>query len=288
MKYSLLIFLLFFCLGVSAQRQKKVEGTYTYYATDSQTPAQVKYYALQYARAEAIANVFGTKVSVISTMTIDGGKDHFSQVSENNVGGVWLKDTEPPIYELGAGLDGKNGYSITCTVKGIVREKKTSTVQCTSKVFCNGFERHQERDVFYAGEDFFMKFLSPVDGYLVIYNYNCNDNVVYSALPCDGDASGNFEVKANKEYRLFVRSDRNGVLESEYKMDTSGADMELSIMYVIFSPNKFYKAPDHDGDDVRLRNLEFADFEKWLGKLRSADDDVSVTMIPIEVRRAKN
>lgn len=288
MKYLLLIILLFFCLGVSAQRQKRVEGSYTYYATDSQTPAQVKYYALQYARAEAIAKVFGTKVSVISTMTIDGGKDHFSQVSENNVGGVWLRDTEAPNYVHGAGLDGKNGYSITCMVKGVVREKNTSTVQCVSKVFNGGFETHQERDVFYSGDNFFMKFVSPIDGYLVIYNYNPDDKVVNTALPCDGDASGNFEVKANKEYRLFVKSDRNGVVESEYKMDTSGGDMELSVMYVVFSPNKFYKAPDRDGDDVRLRNMDFADFEKWLGKLRSTDDDVSVTMIPIEVRRGRN
>lgn len=287
-KHLLLISLIsLFSFSVNAQREERASASFTYYAHDSQSLAEAKYLALQMAQRDAISKVFGTNLTAQSNTILDNGGEHFAMVAENQVRAVWLRDITEPQYVQGLGADGEHGYSITCTVEGMIRELKSSLVECQTRVYNGGFGRGNERTDFRKGDKVFMSFQTPIDGFLAVYCYNCDADEVGCALPYERQHDGIYRVKANHPYQLFSKKAARGkedyAFVQEYAMHTD-APMELNVLYVIFSPNKFYKATDEDGDSVRLRNLSYSDFNRWLCKRRTEDPEMSVTQIPLTIK----
>lgn len=280
-----IIIMFFLCaIGCMAQRKAKVQGEYIYYAQEGQTLGQVKMLAQQLAQAEAIANEFGMGVESRALLVKNSKDEHFTQFSDTEVNGVWLKDLDAPQYET---IPWKDGFAVKCTVHGLVREITTSATDYRARVLCNGFDHNHERTDFKEGDDLFLSFTSPTDGFLAVYLMDA-ENTALCMLPYYNQHDGIYRIEANREYRLFSETEAKGTKDAAYVEEytmTANGDIETNLLYVIFSPNKFYKAADHQGEGNQLRSLTYEEFNKWLGSCYSKDKDLTVSKYIISIEK---
>ena len=118
----------------------------------------------------------------------------------------------------------------------------------------------------------FLSFKSPVPGYVAVYMY-CSDGV-FRLLPDYASDKGSYSVKGGRKYIFFKEE-----AAAQYVLTCDGAS-EANRIYVIFSPNNFYRANDNAADG-EIPVLSFEDFNKWLGKCRRHDREMTVKSIDI-------
>ena len=265
-------------LSALAQKVKRVEGEYTYVAPKNVTQEYAVNYAIEQARKTAIANEFGTLVSQTSTTRIENvdgqSKANVTLIGENELNGIWLEDIEEPVVRQEF-ID--NTFVVTAKVRGKARERSLAEVEFNYTILRNGKDdRRNESDQFRSGDDMYLSFQSPVDGYVAVYLVDADDQA-FCLLPYRGQREGIYRVKANQRY-LFFSSQEAPVEEQavvdEYQMTCERSD-ETNRIYVVFSPNEFTKAVDESADSQLPRQLSFEDFQKWLSKCRIADKRMS-------------
>lgn len=275
----LIAILSFFCvLGLCAQKTTKVKKTVVYHAELHQSVEQAKQMAVEYAKVEAINSVFGAQVKSQSSQYMEKSNekevDEFVHFSTTQVRGRWIQDIKPASFDRIWEED--NMLNVTVTVEGQVREITTSPIPCRVRVLCDGTDADNERTDFRNGNNLYLSFASPVDGYLVVYLVDAQHDA-YCALPYYGQSIGAYPIEANHEYLFFDPSRANAQdrpYVEGYKLDTAG-DRETDLLYVIFSPNKFTKAIDRAGDPKRPRVLSWDEFHKWLSHCLNYDDEMT-------------
>ena len=277
-----LLFSVCFMMGMSlvavAQKTERVTATYTYYAPEEVSIAEARRVALQRAQLQAIADAFGTIVTQTNATTVknENGKSDVSLLSlgASEVKGEWLRTDGEPEYEI-AYEDGM--LAVTVRVKGVIREIVNAAVDFQARVLCNGTEDRFEQDRFRNGDDLYLSFQSPVDGYLTVYLLDA-EGTAYCLLPYRGDTGGRVAVKGNRRYVFFsvddVPAGEQGMVD-EYLM-TCGNWKELNQIYVIFSPQLFTKAVDYAGEGVQPRELPYEEFQQWLFNCRKQDREMRV------------
>ena len=277
-----LLFSVCFMMGMSlvavAQKTERVTATYTYYAPEHVSIEEARRVALQRAQLQAIADAFGTIVTQTNATTVknENGKSDVSLLSlgASEVKGEWLRTDGEPEYEI-AYEDGM--LAVTVRVKGVIREIVNAAVDFQARVLCNGTEDRFERDVFRDGDDLYLSFQSPVDGYLTVYLLDA-EGTAYCLLPYRGDTGGRVAVKGNRRYVFFsvddVPAGERGMVD-EYVM-TCGNGKELNQIYVIFSPQLFTKAVDYAGEGLQPRELPYEEFQQWLFNCRKQDREMRV------------
>lgn len=277
-----LLFSVCFILGMSlvavAQKTERVTATYTYYAPEHVSIEEARRVALQRAQLQAIADAFGTIVTQTNATTVknENGKSDVSLLSlgASEVKGEWLRTDGEPEYEI-AYEDGM--LAVTVRVKGVIREIVNAAVDFQARVLCNGTEDRFEQDRFRNGDDLYLSFQSPVDGYLTVYLLDA-EGTAYCLLPYRGDTGGRVAVKGNRRYVFFsvddVPAGEQGMVD-EYVM-TCGNREELNQIYVIFSPQLFTKAVDYAGEGVQPRELPYEEFQQWLFNCRKQDREMRV------------
>ena len=277
-----LLFSVCFILGMSlvavAQKTERVTATYTYYAPEHVSIEEARRVALQRAQLQAIADAFGTIVTQTNATTVknENGKSDVSLLSlgASEVKGEWLRTDGEPEYEI-AYEDGM--LAVTVRVKGVIREIVNAAVDFQARVLCNGTEDRFEQDRFRNGDDLYLSFQSPVDGYLTVYLLDA-EGTAYCLLPYRGDTGGRVAVKGNRRYVFFsvddVLAEERGMVD-EYVM-TCGNREELNQIYVIFSPQLFTKAVDYAGEGVQPRELPYEEFQQWLFNCRKQDREMRV------------
>ena len=277
-----LLFSVCFMMGMSlvavAQKTERVTATYTYYAPEEVSIAEARRVALQRAQLQAIADAFGTIVTQTNATTVrnENGKSDVSLLSlgASEVKGEWLRTDGEPEYEI-AYEDGM--LAVTVRVKGVIREIVNAAVDFQARVLCNGTEDRFEQDRFRNGDDLYLSFQSPVDGYLTVYLLDA-EGTAYCLLPYRGDTGGRVAVKGNRRYVFFsvddVSAEERGMVD-EYVM-TCGNREELNQIYVIFSPQLFTKAVDYAGEGVQPRELPYEEFQQWLFNCRKQDREMRV------------
>lgn len=277
-----LLFSVCFILGMSlvavAQKTERVTATYTYYAPEHVSIEEARRVALQRAQLQAIADAFGTIVTQTNATTVrnENGKSDVSLLSlgASEVKGEWLRTDGEPEYEI-AYEDGM--LAVTVRVKGVIREIVNAAVDFQARVLCNGTEDRFEQDRFRNGDDLYLSFQSPVDGYLTVYLLDA-EGTAYCLLPYRGDTGGRVAVKGNRRYVFFsvddVSAEERGMVD-EYVM-TCGNREELNQIYVIFSPQLFTKAVDYAGEGVQPRELPYEEFQQWLFNCRKQDREMRV------------
>lgn len=272
-----------------AQRVKEVSADYTYVTTADMSVAEAKRMALERARIQALADEFGTTVSQTNTTQVhntSGGKSSldFLSLGSSEVKGEWLQDTRSPEYEIK--FDGNN-LIVHVTVSGKAREIVSATVDVHAAILRNGKERKFESDEFHEGDDLYLLFKSPVDGYVAVYLID-DTGTAYCLLPYCGDTDGQQPVEAGREY-LFFAPDKAGdaamaAITDELVMTCSKA-MEHNDIYIIFSATPFVKAQDDRADERLPRSLPANDFHRWLTKNRVKDKDMVVINRLIKVTK---
>ena len=277
----------------SAQKMLTASGEYTYYAPMNISPEQAEITAIERAKISIIESKFGTVVGVRNFTQVENTNGDssvkFLSLGESEVKGEWIETIGTPKIKHEF-ID--NLQVITVSITGKIREIKLSRVAFDAKILRNGIHDKYESDSFRHGDDFFVSFISPVDGYVAIYLYD--QDGVCRLLPFKHSNMPVYNVIADNKYVFFA----NGVsryddikdlnlnsVNAEYTL-TCGASQEINRFYIIFSPNKFTKAIDTISEDFELPAfLDFQSFQKWLTRCRKYDHDMAVKICDIIINQ---
>lgn len=260
----------------SAQRTKRVTGAYTYYVPANVSLEEARRIALDRAKVAAIEETFGSLVTQSNSTllnNVNGHTDsHFLSIGGSEVKGEWLETTREPAYNI---WYAQEQLVIEVTVEGIVRELSESDVTLTAKILRNGTEERFESSEFRNGDDMYLYFSAPTDGYLLTYLYDEATDCAVCLLPYSSDTRGYQPIRGGEQY-IFFHSDNHNPVD-EYTLTTAHISPEFATLYIIFSPSPIYMANQgmntaSDG----LRSLSHKAFIEWLAKMRKR---VSVKVI---------
>lgn len=286
--YLAILVMLCSLVTLIAQDVVKVSGEYTYHAPIDVSIEQAKAIALERARLQCLADEFGTIVNQSNSTIIrtSNGQTDMSQFSlgGTEVKGEWLGDLQSPIYQIR--YDELSECNIVhVRVVGKARAITSAKIDIETKLLCNGHTPRHEKESFYEGDQLFMSFLSPVDGYLCVYLVDEEANA-FCLLPYGADSNGSQRVQSNKNHLFFSKQlSANPELVDEYVMSCA-KDGESNIFYIIFSPNSFSKAVDYSSF-TSLQQLSYEDMQAWLLEVQSKDAQLQVIRKTIRINRLK-
>ncbi len=286
------LLLLFIALPLSAQKVVKVHGEYTHHAEETESLAQAKRTALEAAKQAALAKEFGmTVIGTSTSVDSESGEvssSFFSQHSESEVKGEWIETIGEPEYTIETSPAGM--LTVHVKVSGKARAITSSKVELDVSLLKNGTDARFDCSVdnfkFKHGDEFFIRFKSPVDGFVAIYLSVEPTQEVFCLLPYPNSDCGAYEVEGDQTYVFFSpeKADRCKDEVERYTM-TTDYEVETNELYVIFSENEFIKANSQSGTDVLPRHLSFKDFQKWFSRLRSHDKKSAVKRFRVKIHR---
>lgn len=268
------------------EKIKTVEGTYVYYVPNHVSMEEAKRVALEQAKIKAIANEFGTvvsKTSISMTENVNGdSSSDFYSIGGSEVKGEWIETIGEPQYNTSYK---NNKLIVIATVKGKAREIVFSEIDFLAKILRNGTEDKFESNDFKSGDDLYLSFTSPINGYLSVYLVDA-DNQAFCLLPYRSQTNGIYKVEANHRYLFFSIKDGDIAEQpyiDEYTM-TCSKTKEYNQIYVVFSPNQFVKATDNYQENLP-RMLDIDNFHKWLARCRRQDKDMKIQITPIKISK---
>lgn len=282
MRTFLCFILLIFSASIWGQRVVDAQGEYIYHAPENVSLEQARQTAIERARLNAIASVFGTDVSQTNTIAISSSGDKsetvFNSLGGTEVKGEWIADRkEPEInirYESGM-------LVIEAKVWGKIREKKKADYELLVNILCNGLESEK----FYHGDRLSVKFKSPVKGFLAIYLADDRIGRYYCLLPYENGDGRAREIKHNQTYTLLSTQDADYPYREETILTTE-QEIEYNRLLFVFSKNQFDMPLSEQGE--YLPELNTANFEKWLNKNRIRDNEMSIVQKLLEIKKTKN
>lgn len=273
--------------AVVAQKPVTVCGEYTYYATENVTTAQAKQVALQRARVAGLIQAFNLTVyqsntTVVTNRNGESSVDLYS-FGGSDARGEWIEDTEVPRYTITYEQD---MLVVKAEVCGIAREIKSACIDIEAKVLRNGTEPRFESDHFNSGDDLYLWFRTPVDGYVTVWLLDRESQIVYCLLPYRSSSQGAVELKRDQPYTFFHqdRKLKDWQYIDEYTL-TANAAVEWNEVYVVFSPNPYAKATTNASDALAPRELSFKDFSAWLIRCQTKDPKMTISKQLIEIKK---
>lgn len=261
------------------QKLKDVSAEYVYVTTVEHSVAEAKRIALERARLQALADEFGTTVSQTNATHIkntgSSSSIDFLSIGSSEVKGEWIEDTKDPQYEISFE---ENNLVIKVSVWGKAREVVSGAIEVKAALLRNGTEPKFESDDFKEGDDLYLLFKSPADGFVAVYMVD-EAQTAWCMLPYSHDTDGMQKIQAGVEYLFFDA--RTGCTEQEKMLIdemtvTCEKSMELNEVYIVFSVRPFVKANDAQIDERLPRSLSSEDFQKWLAKNRVKDNSMVV------------
>lgn len=283
--FLLLIAISFACSIVDAQKPIRVKATYTYHANRNETPADAERIALLRAQIKAIEEAFGVNVASTESGIVSTQFDEnfFSTYSNSSVKGEWIETIGTPIFEYE--FDDRIPV-ITCTIEGYVKEINGIRTDFEVKILKNSPNEKFVSNEFSDGDEMYLYFKSPINGYLNIFLLCNDDDMVLCLLPYRESKEGTFRIEADKEYFLFSKdkADNDTEVVDEYTL-TSERQIEFNDLMIIFSPEKFNKASLNVKEDdlTAIKETSIEKFNKWLAKLQTKNNDITITKLPIKI-----
>lgn len=289
----LILPLIFVSLVSSAQRTLTASGTYTHYAPMNVTPSQAEFTAIERAKIDIIEKTFGRIIGVKNYTEVLNQGEHstvkFLSLGESEVNGEWIETIGRPSIEHSFS---DNLQVITVSISGRIREVSVSQADFDTKILRNSIFDRFESSEFKDGDDLFISFQAPTDGYVAIYLYDLSG--VNRLLPMKYTGHPAYYVSADTKYVFFadgvsryddIASRSQASIHSDYGLTCEG-ESEVNRIYVIFSPNKFTTANDDIPEDVTVpANLDFDVFQKWLGRCRRRDKEMVLRICDIVIRK---
>lgn len=271
------------CLAAFAQKTKVVEGEYTFYVPPTMSLVQAESEALKRAQIEALANEYGTIIQQSSmTMTLDRGEE-FYQEGVGLVKGEWIETIDAPYFERGFH---NNEMFVKCRVKGRAREIKSDRAELEIHILRNEPDDRSETSEFHNGDNIYLHFESPVDGYLAVFLYDSKNDVVNCLLPYRRDKVSVVKVESDRPYFFFSKEKSvQGLRTEEYSMGAND-ELETNVVYIVFSKNEFVKPTlSFEGGRTVLKQITFEKFNQWLNKLLAQDADAQVEKRMVSIYR---
>ena len=248
---------------------------------------EAKRTALRYAKIQAIADEFGTIVtqstSLISSDQNGQSDVNFFALAETDVKGEWIETIGEPVYDI---QFEDHVIAVTCDIKGKAREITQAKVEFIAKPLRNGTSLKYESTEFRDGDDLYLYFQSPIDGFLSVYLSDEMTQTVYSILPYKSDNVATVPIVGNNEYIFFSvrdaeKKDRGKV--DEYKLSCS-SEKEYNTIYILFSPCQFGKRNGFDSEiDNIPDNISYENFKQWLSKVLAMNNNLNVLEINLAI-----
>jgi len=287
MRGFLLSAFLFCALGLQAQKVKTMHGEYTYHAPENVTLEEARRTALDRAKIQALADAFGTIVSQSNTTVVrnENGRSQtdFLSLGGSDVKGEWIETFGEPVCDISY----QQGMLVVrVSVVGKAREIVQAKVDLDVKVLRNGTEPKFESSEFKDGDDLYLYFKSPVDGYLAVYLLDETTMQVFCLLPYRNYGEGSVKVKHDTPYIFFSASEAETDKESvdEYVM-TCSRSIERNTLFIIFSENQLVRASASTANDLLPRCLSYKDFQQWKTSCMKRDKKVNVETKVITIKR---
>ncbi len=290
MVFGRIIVTLCFCLlslCLQAQKMKNVHGEYVYHAPENVTLEDAKRTALERAKIQALADAFGTLVSQSNSTivrNIDGvSSSDFLSLGGSEVKGEWIETVGEPEFDISFA---EGMLIVRVSVTGRAREIVSSKIDFEAKLLRNGTEPKFESSEFRNGDDLYLYFKSPVDGYLAVYLLDETTMQVYCLLPYRNSGEGSVKVKHDVPYVFFSteKANDNKAEVDEYVM-TCENDVEQNTIYIIFSENSIVKASTFLSENILPRNLSYGKFSEWLVDNRMSDKSLKVKEFDLMLKR---
>lgn len=267
----------------AAQPLKKVTGEYTFYAESHHSRDEARRIALDEARINALAGEFGTNVSQATYQADISSRDfediYFNQLSLCEVNGEWIADEGAPVFEEKFGPD--NNLIVRCIVKGTARRISNEAPQFEAKVLRNGNEERFADTRFRPGDEMKLYVRTPVNGYLVVYLVDDEQNV-FSILPYRDNGDGYIKINRDTDYVFFdaTKADQRFGEPDELVITLpEGKHTEVDQCYILFSPEPFTKALDMAAVGSLPRSLSYDAFQNWLVRSRKRDPKMAMKVI---------
>ncbi len=276
-------------LAAQAQKEKTVTGSHLVQAPLTMTPQQADEQALLRAQTAAIDSAFRTNIiSMASTMLTESSQSIYME-THSSLRGEWVKTIGKPRYRRGFT---ENGFWVECTVKGVVREIVNAKVPLEVAVLCNDVEGKTEKLDFKDGENMYLRFRSPVTGWLAVWFYDNTSDMVSLILPykASDDIAPRTMVKADQEYTFFSKqkapkgSNVREILEYDLHC---GDQTETNTLIMVFSTKPFTR-PVVDSEQLNRRvapHVSYEKFNSWLSRAQSQDKDMQVTYRSITISK---
>lgn len=269
----------------------RVSAVYEYISNNpNETPAQAEANAFMAAKQKALEDRFGLDVTKITNTLITSRTEGEMSKSETNVfsagetavRGEWIETIQEKVLEKSF----TNGFwGIKVRVEGRARNYSTEKADIYY-TFVKDVQDVESPVTFRDGSDIFLRFSSPVAGFLCVYLIDEELNA-FCLLPYISRQTGSHPVEANKEYVFF-----SPIFDKEAQDYTVNCERssEQNMLYVIFSPNEFIKAADKQGgknfrDEQLPRELSYEALMKWLSKNQTKDPDMVVRSTLISIKK---
>lgn len=221
LRYVFILLMLLNLLSISAQEIEKVHGEYTYHVPDNVSLEEGKRTALERAKIQALADAFGTLVSQNNSTIIknENGKSSvdFLSIGGSDVKGEWIETIGEPKFDI---FYESNMLTIKVTIVGKAREIKNANIDFEAKLLRNGTEEKFESDEFRNGDDLYLYFKSPINGYLAVYLLDENTQQVFCLLPYKSSGEPAYKIVHDKPYIFFScqKAEENPNEVDEYTM----------------------------------------------------------------------
>ena len=287
LRYIFILLMLLNFLFISAQKIEKVHGEYTYHVPDNVSLEEGKRTAIERAKIQALADAFGALVSQNNSTIVknENGKSsvNFLSIGGSDVKGEWIETIGEPKLDI---FYESNMLTIKVSIDGKAREIKNASIDIEAKLLRNGTEEKYESDEFRNGDDLYLYFKSPINGYLAVYLLDENTQQVFCLLPYKSSGEPAYKIIHDKPYVFFScqKADGNPNEVDEYTM-TCEHSMEQNTIYIVFSPNMFAKAFAEDGSIGLPRQLLLKEFQKWLGKHKAKDTAIQIQCFTLKISK---
>lgn len=292
-KKTLLIAIILASFTMQAQ-VKKVSGTYIYYGDPNMSVKEVRAAAIENARVQALAKEFGTLITqnTLQQENLKNGEEQstFMLLNAAEVKGEWLEDLkEPEILreELVNGM-----LVVEAQVYGRARAISNEAVDFETFTLRNGTEKRFADTRFKEGDDLFLYFKAPSDGFVAVYLVDEQRNA-FCLLPYAADNDGQQPVEQGNEYVFFSPQHQYDIPKNEIDemtMTCGDERYERNQLYVIYSPNSFTKPVDKKGKQINKelqlpRQLSFKDFSQWMSKCCARDKKMNRKVIHLHINK---
>lgn len=267
-----------------ALKTVKVKAEYVYYAPENISVEAAKRIALERAQLQAIADEFGTLVSQNTSMTMQSGKINFASIGGTEVKGEWIETTREPEYDI-LYEDGK--LIVGVSLEGKIREYATEMINLKCMTLKNGTEEKNASTDFNSGDDLYLLFQSPKQGYLLIYLIDETEKTAYQMLPYSTSTDDAWIIRNDLPHILFSiekAPEAQKMYVDEYVL-TSKSELSYNDLYILFSTAPITRTvASKTGEKANLpKQLSVADFRKWLSKNRASNEKLNVVTIPLTI-----
>ena len=290
MRKSLIFLVLFsaFSLTALAQKPKEIKesGTYKMRIEKTMSEAEAERICIERARIDAIEKAFGqtiiqgnsTYIKNKSTGEQTESSNIFSNISESLVNGEWIQDLKKP--EITKLLE-NNELNMQADVYGLIREVKSIPITFQASPL-NCSNTTCKTTTFRDGDDFYILFKAPEDGYISIYLDDPEQQKTFRLLPYKSAKikTTNYPVKADVEYIFFsaAKAAKNETVDETTLFLNNPKIPEMNKLFVLFNPKEEFGKPilnqssEPTGKIETPLELASEDFQRWLQLTRKGTE----------------